>query len=268
MYLVFMSSFHQFLVINNMSDLTRDLQRYKELKPLWIKHIDDVFDQLLDPSETAEKMTIDPRLKGFRQLERSLKHAALNSNAANISDHTLHRLFHELRKVALDENIDQDGHVNEDFFWKVVDDQNPHQIAANIAATKPLVSLNIIPPDVESLVSETRKAYCVGLPTACISLCRSSVERVIVDIAIRTERITDEDRLGRMGMCDRISLLIDRSVSNTSPLRQDINAFMASTSDVIHSNTEASMPLALQIYHKAMQLIQSLYGHYHKQFKK
>jgi hypothetical protein len=71
-----------------------------------------------------------------------------------------------------------------------------------------------------------------------------------------------------MGMCDRISLLIDRSVSHSSPLRKEINAFMAATSDVIHSNAVSDMTLALRLYHDAIRLIQTLYGQYKSQFKK
>lgn len=253
-----------------MTDITNDLKLYKELEPVWDKYlwremIEDIVDQDWDGYPAKD----DPRLSQFIRLKDKLGGIALQSDVVTITDPTLHRVFHAIRMNVFDENVDQDGTVFlDDFFYEIANKYHPRDIAPRMAATKPLISLNLIPSSVEGLIAETREAYCLGLPTACISLCRSTVERVIVDIAIRCGRINDEDRLGQMGMCDRISLLIDRTVSRSSPLRQQINAFMEATSNVIHSNVEADMPSALKLYHDSLAVIQALYGQYKNQFKK
>lgn len=252
-----------------MIDITDDLKLYKELKPIWDKYrLRDMLEQFIDQDWTDYPTGDDPRVNRYLILKIKLDEIAMRSDAVAITDPTLHRVFHEIRMDVFDDNVGEDGMVfSDDYFYEIANKYHPSDIAPKIAATKPLVSLNLIPAEVEKLISETREAYCLGLPTACISLCRSTVERVVVDIAIRCGRIKDRDRLGQMGMCDRISLLIDRSVSHCSPLRQQINAFMAESSDVIHSNTESSMELALKLYHQSIYLIQALYGQYRSQIK-
>jgi hypothetical protein len=253
-----------------MIDITEDLKLYKELEPIWDKYLwREMVEGIIDQDWGDYPAKDDPRLNQFVRLKSKLGDIAMQSDVVTITDSTLHRVFHAIRMNVFDENVDQDGTVfSDDFFYEIADKYHPRDIAPKMAATKPLVSLNLIPTEVESLISETREAYCLGLPTACISLCRSTVERVIVDIAVRCGRIEDEDRLGQMGMCDRISLLIDRSVSHSSPLRKEINAFMAATSNVIHSNAEAVMTSALKLYHDSLGVILALYGQYKNQFKK
>lgn len=252
-----------------MIDITDELKLYKELEPIWDKYLErNALEDFIDQDWSDYPSRDDPRVAQFLELKSKLNAIALQSDAVTITDPTLHRVFHSIRINVFDENVDQNGEVfSDDFFYEIAGKYHPSDIARKMAATRPLISLNLIPAEVESLISETREAYCLGLPTACISLCRSTVERVIVDIAVRCGRIKDADELGQMGMCDRISLLIDRSVSHSSPLRIQINAFMAATSDVIHSNAEADMTSALKLYHDSLGVIQSLYGQYRSQFK-
>lgn len=254
-----------------MIDITEDLRLYKELNEWNFK---DLLRRLTELPEKPDGKTApideDPRAKQYWALSHKLKQIALNHDSVSITDGKLHRVFNDIKVNAFDEEIGEDGSlVSDDYFYELVDRHRPEHIARNLADTKPLTSpTHLVPPEVESLISETREAYSLELPTACISLCRSTVERVIVDIAVRCGRVEDDDRLGRMGMCDRISLLIDRTVSQSSPLRQQINEFMAATSNVIHSNTQADMASALKLYHDAINLIQALYGSYKAQFKR
>lgn len=253
-----------------MIDITEDLRRYKELKSVWRNFMwRSLMEGVVDKDWSDYPAEDDPRLDEFVRLKSKLGDVALQSYAVAITDSALHQVFHAIRVNAFDEAMDKDGTIYpDDFFYDLAHKYHPNDIARKMAATRPLLSLNLIPAEVENLISETREAYCLGLPTACISLCRSTVERVIVDIALRCGRVEDDDRLGRMGMCDRISLLIDRSVSKSSPLRQQINDFMEATSNVIHSNTEADMTSALKLYHDSINLIQALYGYYKNQIKK
>jgi len=253
-----------------MIDITEDLKLYQELEPIWEKAWErSVLEDLIDKDWSDYPSINDPRVDQFDKLKAKLEKIAIHSTTVTISDPTMHRVFHAMRLKAFDECLDENGSVES---WEVLDylldRYNTQDIIAGFKTTKPLVSLNDIPLEVNRLITETREAYSLGLPTACISLCRSTVERVIVDIAIRCGRVDDDDRLSDMGMCDRISLLIDRSVSRNSPLRQRINAFMEATSNVIHSNTDADMNSALNLYQESISLIQALYGQYQKQFKK
>lgn len=253
-----------------MTDITEDLRLYRELEPIWEKFLDrSALEGLVDRDWSEYPTKDDPRVTQFIKLEAKLEQIAIHSTAVTISDPTMHRVFHAMRLKTFDESLDDQGCiVSDETFDDLFNRYNPHDIVAAFQKTKPLVTLNFIPLEVDRLITETREAYSLGLPTACIALCRSTVERVIVDIAVRCGRIQDEDRLGDMGMCDRISLLIDRSVSRSSPLRQQINAFMEATSNVIHSNSDADMDSALKLYHDSISLIQALYGQYKNQFKK
>lgn len=252
-----------------MIDITEDLRLYKELHAWYFSNMLQKLMNYEKPGDEQDSPDEENRKDNYFRVSSKLKDVALSHDTVLVTDPTLHQLFNEIRINAFDENIADDGAiVSNDFFYGLIDKHRPEQIARNLADTRPMVSLtHLVPPTVESLITETREAYSLGLPTACISLCRSTVERVIVDIALRCGRVEDDDRLGSMGMCDRISLLIDRSVSKGSALRQQIDAFMEATSNVIHSNVEGDMAMALKLYHDAIYLIQALYGQYKGQFK-
>ena len=251
-----------------MNDITEYLRLYKELKPVWEKYLLREWAGIINDEAIENYPTQnDLRLQQFHEVATKLSEYALHSDAVVITDTTLHRVFFDIRLGALDESMDDDGFIfSDDLYDHLAFRYSPHDIAKNLATTKPLVTLNELPVEVNALIGETREAFCLGLPTACVSLCRSLVERAIVDIAFRTGRI-DKERLGDMGMCDRISLLLDKSVSRSSPLRQEINAFMAVTSDVIHSNATADMTSAREVFADAQLLTQKLYGHYKAQLK-
>jgi hypothetical protein len=253
-----------------MIDITEDLKLYKELEPLFEKAWRRfVFEDLMDGDWSDHPSMDDPRVVLCVKLKNKLEQLAIHSASVTITDPTLHRVFHAMRLKIFDEGIDENGCLeSNELYDDLLDQYNPRKFVAALKRSKPLIALNSIPPDVDRLIAETREAYCLGLPTACISLCRSTVERVIVDIAIRCGRVDPGVEISEMGMCERISLLIDRSVSRNSPLRQRINAFMAATSNVIHSNTDADMDSALKLYQDSISLIQELYGAYQKQFKK
>lgn len=252
-----------------MSDITEDLKCYKEFEPLWEKAVDRDMLELMKVPFEGQILSDDPRVVRFREASDRLWKLALQADSVVITDHTLHQLFEKIRNEAIKYEFGENGEIESiDLFEDLADKFHPEHYAKYFAITKPLVTLNNVPDEVVALVRETREAYCLRLPTACIALCRGLVERVIVDIAIRSGRLGEADRLSGMGMCDRISLLLDKSVSSTSPLRREINAFMRATSNVIHSNTVADMPSALELFREALRLTQSLYGQYRSQFKK
>jgi hypothetical protein len=252
-----------------MIDITDELRRYKELMPVWRKYMDSDWDEFAGKNVDDYPKRGDPRLREYCRIEKNLREIALDSDSVVIKDPTLHRIFHEIRKDVLEDTIGENGTIfTDDFFYHLADKYHPNGIAQRLSITRPLVTLNEVPAEIEALITETREAFCLDLPTACISLCRSVVERAIVDIAVRSGRLEHEYQAGNMGMCDRISLLLDRSVSRTSPLRKEINDFMRATSDVIHTNATADMASARRLFEKAQELIQKLYGYYKSQLKK
>ncbi|QTN31225.1 hypothetical protein HZ994_02395 [Akkermansiaceae bacterium] len=252
-----------------MNDITQDLKCYKEFEALWEQSVVREIHEYVGKSVEGYPLENDPRVSRFREARERLCKLALQADAVVITDHTLHQLFEKIRNEAIKYEFGENGEIESiDLFEDLADKYHPEHYAKCFAITKPLITLNNVPGEVVALVKETREAYCLRLPTACISLSRSLVERVIVDIAIRSGRLSEENRLSEMGMCDRISLLLDKSVSSTSPLRREINAFMRAASNVIHSNTVADMPSALELFREALRLTQALYGQYKNQFKK
>lgn len=253
-----------------MTDITEDLRLYKELELVWDKYWERyALEDLLERDSSDYPDHDDPRVGQFLEVKARIEAIALHSAAVTITDSTLHQLFHTIRLKVLNDSFDENGYLeSNDLFDRIVDRYNPNDFIRNLSLTKPVASLILVPSRVVKLISETRQAFCLQLPTACISMSRSTVERVVIDIALRSGRIHQEEALGDMGMCDRISLLIDRSASKNSPLRKEINEFMKATSDVIHSNVEADMEMARKLYLECIRLTQALYGQYKNQLKK
>ncbi len=209
----------------------------------------------------------DPRIAEFREIEKRIESLSVESHSIVIEDAALYQLFGKIRKSALEGTLDDDGGVIEDaLFDKLKWEYHPEKFAKRMLQVRPLVSLTPVPADVIDLLTEARKAYCLRLPTACISVCRSTVERAVLDIAVRIGRINSSDAPEELRMCAKISALIDADLTRLSPLRREIDEFLADTSRVIHSSIKGDEPEALRLYLQALKLIGELYGRYSKQF--
>lgn len=205
----------------------------------------------------------------FWDIEERIAEASVESPSLVVEDGELHQLFDKIRQSYIKYNIltFNGSTVTEDLFNKLDEDYNPYYFIERLVQAHPLITLIEIPQDVIDLLVEARTAYCLRLPTACISVCRSTIERAVVDIAVRIGRLEESDVQKELRMCEKISSLIARDLAPQSYTRQELNGFMADTSRVIHSNTKADEPLALTLYLKALELIKMLYGRYAKQLK-
>ena len=145
---------------------------------------------------------------------------------------------------------------------------HPQDFVKRLLVVPPLVTLIDIPRDVIDLLAEARKADCLRLPTACISVCRSTVERAVVDIAVRIGRLDPDEAPEELRMCAKISSLIAADLTHQSPLRRKIDQFLGDSSRVIHTAERADEPGAQKLYAETLVLIQMLYGTYASQLKK
>ena len=195
------------------------------------------------------------------RLKQELEEFFRANKSVVISDPTVHRVAHEIRKGA--EEID----MMDDNLWDEVQSRvDLHTYGERLSATRPLMLLYDIPEQIKAMVRESVEAYCHSLYTAAISSCRTLVEVAVVDIAVKIGRISDKEQVREMRMCERISSLIDRSVSKSSPLRQDINAFLESASIYVHGDAQSDEDSAKLHIEKAFSLVQQLYGYYQSQY--
>ncbi|MEI7910001.1 MAG: hypothetical protein WCK77_10225 [Verrucomicrobiota bacterium] len=285
-----------------MSNLTEDLRRYRELEfaiklfreklvssrrkrsELELNELLDIsipdnlreealqeasMNEDLDEALKMERKENDRRELEISDLEERIANIAVESPTVVIDDRELHQLFHEIRQSWIKYNIlsCNGSTVTEDLFEKLDQDYHPKYFVARLVQARPLITLIEIPQDVIDLLVEARTAFCLRLPTACISVCRSTIERAVVDIAVRIGRLKESDVQEGLRMCEKISSLIARDLTPQSQLRRELDEFLANTSRVIHSNTKADEPLALKLYLKALELTQMLYGRYAKQLK-
>ncbi len=203
----------------------------------------------------------------MKQLDQSgseLSSKLLDSELYVISDPTANRIAHALRKEYAAEQ--SDASWQGDWLPNILGQCFPEEYAARFASLKPPILLYEPAPHLRVLVRESIRAFCLELPTATVAVARSLVEASVVDIAIKIGRVKDEATITEMRMCERISSLIDRRVSNSSPLRQSINRFMASASNIVHGDVAADMKEAHRLLEDAFNLMSQLYVSYRAQY--
>lgn len=249
------------------SDLSQQLHQYSRLE----KQINSLTELLILSFESKlteeqqEELQALPRLRGkLRQMKRQLQFALLAPEPCLISDTTAHQIAHKLKKEVTEEQIDEGWEG--DWLPNILGQCFPEEYAARFASIKPMVLLYEPGPHLRFLVNEAVRAYCLELPTATVAVARSLVEAAVVDIAVKIGRVKDEATIAEMRMCERISSLIDRSVSKSSPLRQSINAFMASASDIVHGDVAAEIAEARRLLEDAFALVGRLYIEYRTQY--
>jgi hypothetical protein len=272
-----------------MSNLTEDLRRYKELLTIcdrfrekWRAWEDsillaDMLDETLpeeyslqEAAHEQEARQNDMATYEFCAIEERIGNAAVESPSVVIEDRELYQLFDRIRQSWTKNNIlSYNGStVTDDLFEKLSQNYHPKYFVERLVRARPLITFIKIPQDVIDLLVEARTAYCLRLPTACISVCRSTIERAVVDIAVRIGRLKESDVQEGLRMCEKISSLIARDLTPQSPLRCGLDRFIADTSRVIHSNIKADEPEALRIYLNALELTRMLYGNYAKQLNR
>ncbi len=200
----------------------------------------------------------------LKQLKHQLSSRLLDADLSIIRDTTAHQIAHRLKKELAAEQLDEGWEG--DWLPNILGQCFPEEYAARFASIKPLILLYPPAPHLRVLVREAIRSYCLELPTATVAVARSLVEAAVVDIAIQIGRVEDEATIAEMRMCERISSLIDRSVSKVSPLRQAINAFMASASKIVHGDVAADMAEARRLLEDAFSLVRWLYIEYRKAY--
>lgn len=247
-----------------MHNITDDLRRYRDLRPVYDLYTQRVFQEIFAESvdETLPRND-DPRIVELYEIEDRISNLAVESPSLVIEDSSLFQLFGRLQKTSADNTLDKHGSIiPDDLYDKLYWEYHPEYFVKRMLQARPLTTLIEVPQDVIDLLTEARKAYCLRLSTACISVCRSTVERAVLDIAVRIGRIKKSDAPEELRMCAKISALIDADLSSQSPLRREIDCFMADTSRIVHSSVKAAEPEALRLYLQALDLIQQLYGRY------
>lgn len=250
-------------------NITADLRRYKELDHVFEQFIKREMLELFDePVDDDLPTRHDPRIKEFHETRERLENLVIESPSLVIEERELHQVFGELRKASVNSTLNSYGDVvSDELFDKLKWEYHPNHFVQRMLQARPLLTLIEVPQDVIRLLQEARKSYCLQLPTACISVCRSTVERAVLDIAVHIGRIKQSEAREELRMCAKISALIYADLTPQSTQRQDIDRFMADTSRVIHTSVKADEPEALRLYLKTLDLIQQLYGRYSKQLK-
>lgn len=256
------------------SDLTKKLREYDKI----LSEIRDVVADFKRTSPFSPDSTTEPeileseRISEFAkkigdliqrqfQLKPELESFLRENKAVVLSDPTLHRVAHEIRSGSEPMTVDDDA------WWDyLLGRLDIHTYGERLDNLRPLLLLFDIPEKLKALVREAVEAYCCCLHTASIAVCRTLVEVAVVDIAVQIGRIKAPSQVREMRMCDRISSLIDKSVSKSSPLRRDINHFMESASAIIHGDIPAGEEEASQHLTTAFSLVQQLYGYYQSQY--
>ena len=257
-------------MLNIMSNITEDLRRYRELGPVFdqflMRELCEMIGDRVDPDWPESD---DPRIAELYQLEERLENLSIESDSLVIEDRELYQLLGRLRKTSVDSALNEwGGIVSDDLYEKLLWEYHPRYFVQRMLKAPPLTTLIELPDEVIDLLAEARKAFCLRLHTACISVCRSTVERAVVDIAVRIGRLKPEDAPELLRMCDKISSLIAADLTPQSPLRRGIDQFIAESSHVIHTSLKADEPLALELYIQTLELIKMLYGNYASQLRK
>ena len=258
-------------------DLSEMLKRYQHLKrqnveyeSLMLAFVEAFLEDRIETPDEETKLKLLELRKGREEIEslkKRLSWLLRPGNATVISDPALHRIAYELLKETNEENVDDDGAVD-DWYYGVMDALyiDPNQAARNLASIKPLFLLYRPSANLGSLVQEAVTAFCLDMHTATVAIARTLVETAVVDIAVKIGRVSDPAKIKTMRMCERISSLIDRSVTKGSPLRQQIDSFMESASEIVHGNQSAGADAAHKHLEQAFSLIKELYGYYQSQY--
>jgi|GEM_PF-5885899 len=240
------------------ADITQKLSRFRELK--------NAYEKWQKETPLLEQLTNDfSEIGEYYRLQREIKKAALYADSVVIADRELQQLFNQIRS----EVVSNDGDIkSEEYFWHIANKYHPDNYAIELKKIRPLVVLDDIPLEVSSLFREAREAYCLSLPAATISLCRSLIECCIVDILRRCGRITSDDDMERSGLSERIELLVGKRKTQGYDLQARIYGIISRTSEVIHANRPAEAANAFEILRDAAILAQELYGRlYRNEFK-
>lgn len=247
-------------------DLSAKLRRWKELKePYWEWFLADLLETNEVEPEGDEKIATKEQAQEYLLLDQELRQVAKSDDTIVISDPTLRRVFEEIRSRVEGEHFCEDGMLSDDAYDHAMDQFDAAWFINGLAITRPLTLLYPPADEIADLIGEARRAICFGLPTAAIALCRATVEAAVFDIAVRIGRISKEEAVENLRMCDKISALLDSSVTKQSPLRRKIDEFIGETSDVIHVAKQGSYQLAMRLFETALQIIQELYGYYRAQ---
>ncbi|MCB1133178.1 MAG: hypothetical protein KDN05_18800 [Verrucomicrobiae bacterium] len=251
--------------MKNMPNITEDLRRYRELSPLFSRFLLSMLGTPHDPEFIAPD---DPRILEHHEIGERLREAAITYPSVIIKDRELHQLFGQIRNSTINNAADDSGFITSDDLYEfLLSEYSPHEYARRLVQTKPIVTLTELPHEVIELVSEARRAYCLRLPTACISVCRSAIECAVVNIAVRIGRIKPTDTPHQLTMCAKISSLIGADLTSKSPFRRELDEFMAESSSVIHNSLKPDEDHAFRIFTKTLELAQRLYGYYSAQLK-
>lgn len=250
-----------------MPNITEDLRRYRELEPVFGQFLRREYCELIgDPVAPDWPGSDDPRIAEYYRIGESIESRSIESDSLVIEDRELHQLLGRLRKSSADSAMNEwGGIVSDELHEKLTWEYHPKHFVRRMLEVPPLTTLIELPQDVIDLLAEARKAYCLRLPTACIAVCRSTVERVVVDIAVRIGRLSPEDAPEELRMCAKISSLIAADLTRQNTLRRDIDRFIADTSRVIHTSDKADEERARELYLKTLELIKMLYSNYGSQ---
>jgi hypothetical protein len=267
-----------------MIDITHDLRIYRDLLPIWKNYetrssleyflaqnaketkanqpmLKTLRQRLMEEDWRNYPTEDDSRVQLFMSLRKELGHIAMEAAMVRITDPALVGIFHKLRAEAFTDDESKRSLADE-FFDKVLDRHHPSEIVERLKEAKVWGTQVSVPADVEALINEARNAYGLGLPIACLAVCRQLIERVLRNLIIRFEWVDDINRLEGMSAEERISLLPDGRKAPSRFIKDSITSQLEDIDRVMRSPNKPDTEAALRLYQATLSLIGSLYSQY------
>lgn len=267
-----------------MIDITHDLKLYRDLLSIWNNHqtrcsLEYFLAQ--DPQETKANQPMlktlrqrlmeedwrnypnaeDSRVQLFMSLRKELGLIAMEAAVVKITDPSLVGVFHRLRAEAF-EGDETQRCLADEFFDKVLDRHHPSEIVERLKEAKAWGTQLAVPAEVEALIHEARNAYGLGLPIACLAVCRHIIERVLMNLIIRRGWVDDLQELESLSVEERIARLPDGRRAPGEFMRESVTKQLEDIDRGIRSRPKAEMEAVLAVYLGTLSLIGSLYSQY------